>query len=130
MGNVGRRWTISAFLLAAAVAVSGTMNRASLYARAVSAPSHVAGTLSVSITPNGSVPSHATCIFTANVSGGSSPYHFAWSVNNSPIGSDSQTVSYTNNGSSFRIDVQVTDNLGDQGYDSNIMSIGGTNCGN
>jgi hypothetical protein len=38
-------------------------------------------------------------------------------------------VLYTNNGGAFRIDVTVTDNsTGDQGYDSNIMTIAGSFC--
>ena len=127
MGNVARNWAICAVLVAATLAVAGTTNPASLQARAVSPASKDARTLSVSITPNGSVPSHATCHWTASVSGGSGNYHYAWAVNNSPIGSDFYSVAYANNGSSFRIEVTVTDgNTGDQGYDSNIMTIGGT----
>ena len=129
MGNVARKWTIFAFLLAAAFAGSGTSNPASLHARAVSPRSAHSRTLSVNITPNGSVPSNYPCHWTASVSGGSGNYHYAWAVNNSPIGSDYYIVTYTNNGSPFRIDVTVTDgNSGDQGYDSNIMTIASTSC--
>lgn len=126
MGNVGRKWAVCALLLAGAVTATGATKAARLRPRAVSTQSVQTRTFFVSITPNGAVPSHASCIFTANVSGGTAPYHYAWAVNNSPIGSDAQAVSYTNNGTGFRIDVNVTDNTGDTGYDSNIMTIGGS----
>jgi len=48
-------------------------------------------------------------------------------VNNSPVGGDFSVIVYTNNGSPFRIDVNVTDaNTADTGSDSNIMTIGGS----
>ena len=127
MGKASRNWMISAVLLAAAVTVSGSASPASAHARPVSNRSIGSHTLSVSITPNGSVPAHGSCHFTATVSGGSGSYHYAWAVNNSPVGDDFSVILYTNNGSAFRIDVHVTDaNTGDTGYDSNIMGIGGS----
>ena len=127
MGKASRNWMISAVLLTAAVTVSGSANPASVQARTVSNGSIGSHTLSVSITPNGAVPAHSSCHFTATVSGGSGSYHYAWAVNNSPVGSDFSVIVYTNNGSPFRIDVNVTDaNTGDTGYDSNVMSIGGS----
>lgn len=127
MGSIARKWRTYVFLLGGAFTVSLTSTPANLQARTLRGHATRSATLTVSISPNGSVPSHTPCHFTASVSGGSGNYHYAWTVNNSAIGSDSQTVVYTNSGSSFRIDVTVTDgNTGDQGYDSNIMSIGGT----
>jgi len=127
MGKASRNWMISAVLLAAAVAVSGSASPASVRTRTVSNGSMGSHTLSVSITPNGSVPAHSPCHFTATVSGGSGSYHYAWAVNNSPVGGDFSVIVYTNNGSPFRIDVNVTDaNTADTGSDSNIMTIGGS----
>jgi hypothetical protein len=37
-------------------------------------------------------------------------------------------LTYQNNGGPFRILVDVTDQNGDMGEDSNIMTIGGTFC--
>lgn len=127
MGKASRNWMISAVLLAAAVTVSGSASPASAHTRTVSKGSLGSHALSVSITPNGSVPAHAACHFTATVSGGSGSYHYAWAVNNSSVGGDASVIVYTNSGSPFRIDVNVTDaNTSDTGSDSNIMTIGGS----
>lgn len=129
MRSVTRNWTVGALLLATGFLASGAANATVDNARVAYLQSRESITLSVSITPNGSVPSHASCVFTANVSGGTPTYHYSWTVNNSPVGSDAQAISYTNNGSAFRIAVTVTDGNSDQASDSNIMSIGGSTCG-
>ena len=118
MRTAGRNWMMVVFLFLGIGAMTAAI--------AVSPNNTAHRTFSVSITPNGSVPSHQSCHFTANLGGGTAPFHYAWAVNNSPVGDDNQVIVYTNNGSAFRIDVHVTDNNGDTGYDSNIMGIGGS----
>lgn len=126
-GNTARTLSICAALLVAVIAARAESRPARLDAKPASAfAKH--HTLSVNITPNGSVPAHATCTWTAAVSGGTPPYHYAWTANNSPVGFDSPNLSYQNNGSAFRILVDVTDSNNDMGEDSNIMTIGGTFC--
>jgi|SRR5947207_2026500 len=127
MDNVARKWTICALLLAAAISVSGADKPASLRASGVSTRIREAATLSVAITPAGPIPTNVYCTFTANVSGGVPGYHYAWYVNNSPIGTDSQYLSYLNHGP-FRIQVFVTDADGTQANDSKIISTGGSSC--
>jgi hypothetical protein len=126
-GNTGRTLSICAALLVAVIAASAENRPARVDAKAASTPAKN-HTLSVDITPNGSVPAHATCHWTAAVSGGVAPYHYAWTANNTPVGSDLPNLSYTNNGGPFRILVDVTDQNGDMGEDSNIMTIYGTFC--
>jgi Flp pilus assembly protein TadG len=127
-GNTGRRLSICATLLVAVIAASAENQPAGPDAKAASTPAKNLTTMSVNITPNGSVPAHATCTWTATVSGGVSPYHYAWTVNNASVGFDSQFLQYTNTGSPFRVLVNVTDQNGDFASDSNIMTIGGTFC--
>ena len=126
-GSIGRTLSICAALLVAVIAASAENRPARLDAKAASTPAKH-HTLSVNITPNGSVPAHATCHWTATVSGGVAPYHYAWTANNTPVGSDLPNLTYTNNGGPFRILVDVTDQNGDFAEDSNIMTIGGTFC--
>jgi hypothetical protein len=126
MNNVARRWSACVALSLAAVGVSAARNQD---VKAVSEQARHVGSLFVSITPNGSVQSHATCTWTANVTGGVAPYHYAWTINNVPAGFDSQFLQYTNNGSAFRVLVTVTDDASAQAWDSNVMSVGGTSCG-
>lgn len=128
MNNVGRKWTIGAFVLAATIAASAADKPASVYTRGESSPATKLGTLSVLITPAGPVPLHATCTFTANVSGAVGVIHYSWAVNNSPIGFDYFQLSYQNNGP-FRIQVFITDDAnGAQANDSKIISTGGSSC--
>jgi hypothetical protein len=126
-GNARRTLSICAVLLVAAIAAGAENRPARLDAKAASKPARK-HTLSVDISPNGSVPAHATCHWTATVSGGVSPYHYAWTANNTPVGSDLPNLTYTNNGGPFRILVDVTDSNGGFAEDSNIMTIGGTFC--
>jgi pimeloyl-ACP methyl ester carboxylesterase len=54
-----------------------------------------------------------TDTWTANVSGGTAPYNYAWYVNGVlQSGATSNTFSYTNDGSNFSISVTVTDAAG------------------
>jgi hypothetical protein len=123
MDNIARRWGICVALLAAAIATSAATRPASPDIRAVSVWARNVRTLSVLITPATSVPPNVPCTWTATPSGGTSPYHYAWAVNNSAIGTDSPTLSYTNNGGSFRIQVFVTDQTSAQANDSKIISV-------
>jgi len=124
MNNIARRWAIGATLLAATMAASPAENQpASPDVRPVSTRVSDKVSFSVNITPASPVPPNVTCTWTANVSEGTSPYHYAWAVNNSPVGYDSQYLSYTNNGGAFRIQVFVTDATSAQTNDSKIMTI-------
>jgi hypothetical protein len=114
----------------AAIAVAGQVTKASsLHARSNGSRASHTLTFPVSITPNGNVPLHVACTYTANVSGGTAPYHYAWKVQNVAYGSDSPTISYSSNGGGFHVEVNVTDANNDTGYDSNIMTTGGSSCG-
>src|SRR4029077_6813053 len=126
-GNIGRTLTICAALLVAVIAASAENRPPRLDAKAASAPAKN-HTLSVNITPNGNVPAHATCTWTATVSGGVAPYHYAWTANNTPVGSDQPNLGSANNGSPFRILVEVSDQNNNMAEDSIIMTIGGTFC--
>jgi hypothetical protein len=129
MRRLRRKWIVGAFLVATVLVVGATSASGSLRTPSAHRPTRHSHTLTVNITPNGQVPAHWTCHWNASVSGGSGNYSYAWRANNSPVGFDSPVLTYTNNGSPFRIDVTVTDNsTSDQGADSNIMSIGGTFC--
>lgn len=125
MTTAGRKWSIATLglLLAfatTAAAGNGTFDRAPRLG--------LGSTFTVSITPTHSVPAHTTCTWTANVSGGTAPYSYAWEINNSPIGSDSPTLSYTTGTMGFRIFVIVTDATSAQATDSKIITIGGSSC--
>jgi hypothetical protein len=129
MRRVGRSWAIYLTVLAAIAVASQVTKAANPHARGIAARASHSITFPVSITPNGSVPLHVSCTYTANVSGGTAPYHYAWKVQNVTYGSDSPTISYSSNGGSFHVEVSVTDANSDTGYDSNIMNTGGSSCG-
>jgi subtilisin family serine protease len=63
----------------------------------------------VTIAGPSSVRPNATCVWTANVSGGLPPYSYSWTVNSSAVGGNSPELIYQNGGSSFTINVLVTD---------------------
>jgi len=70
-----------------------------------------AGPTSTIIGPS-SVRSAATCMWTANPSGGAPPYTYAWFVNSVPQTESGSSLTYSNSGSAFRVDVTVTDSHG------------------
>lgn len=125
MMNVARRLGVGAALLGAMIAVSAARNQSP-----GAGLEHIRNiaTLAVAVTPNGAVPSYVQCTWTATVTGGVAPYHYAWTVNNVPMGSDSPYLQYTNNGSAFRVLVTVTDQNAEQAWDSNVMSVWGSSC--
>jgi hypothetical protein len=125
MARITRRWAIGAALLVATIAASRAENQpVNPDVKSASTRVSEVGLLSVLITPANPVPPNTYCIFTANVSGGTAPYHYQWAVNNSPIGSDSQWLNYlTPSGGGFRIQVFVTDATSAQASDSKIISI-------
>ena len=128
MSRFGRSWMIGLVSLGGIV-VAGRATKAWGVQVGPRVASDHSVTFPVSITPNGSVPLHVSCTFTANVSGGTPPYHYAWKVQNVAYGSDSPTISYSSNGGGFHVEVNVTDANSDTGYDSNIMTTGGSRCG-
>jgi hypothetical protein len=89
----------------------------------VSASPKDVGTLTVLITPGNSVPANTLCHWHATPSGGTAPYQYAWTVNNSPAGNGSDVLAYLNNGSAFRVFVTVTDATTAQANDSKVISI-------
>ena len=126
MGNAGRKWAISALVLLGAAATTGAAKQIAL--KPVTDSAYRRATFTVAITPTHAVPAHTTCTWTANVSGGTAPYSYAWQINNSPIGFDSPTLSYTTGSSGFRIFVTVTDATSAQAVDSKIITLGGSSC--
>lgn len=124
MTRVGRNWMVCALVLAGAFAASG----AAKAGQAAFAGLTDHSSFTVAITPTHSVPAHTTCTWTANVSGGTAPYSYAWEVNNSPVGFDYPSLSYTTGGSGFRIFVTVTDATSAQAVDSKIITVGGSSC--
>jgi hypothetical protein len=129
MNTIARKWGICAAVLAVAIATSAAKQLVSPETRAVSVSARDVGTLSVEITPASSVPPYTYCTFTATPSGGTSPYHYAWAVNNSPIGTDAQYFQYMTGSGAFRIQVFVTDQTSAQASDSKIISVSsGASC--
>jgi hypothetical protein len=126
MENTTRTWRICAVLLAVAIATSAATQPASHNVKAASISPSAVATLTVLITPPDPVPAHMLCHWTATPSGGTSPYHYAWTVNNSAVGTDAPALAYTNNGSGFRLQVVVTDATSAQAFDSKIITMGGT----
>ena len=62
----------------------------------------------VTITGPSSAKPSSTCLWTANASGGTPPYAYAWSVYSASVGGNSSELIYQNSGSSFTINVTVT----------------------
>ena len=73
----------------------------------------------VSISGRTTVRPGATCMWSATASGGTPPYHYAWT----PPGSDSPDLTYTNSGQNFTVFVQVTDALGASGNASRPVTV-------
>jgi hypothetical protein len=130
MNSIARKWGICAAVLVVAIATTAANQLASPDIKALSVSARDVGTLSVLITPASPVPPNTYCTFTATPSGGTSPYHYAWAVNNSAIGTDSQYLSFTTPGpGGFRIQVTVTDQTSAQASDSKIISVtSGATC--
>ncbi len=129
MMNIPRRSRIGAALIVAAIAASCVDSQpASPDVRGASPRFGTLTALSVLITPANAVPANTYCTFTANVSGGTAPYHYQWKVNNSNVGFDSQWLSYFTGTSGFRIQVFVTDAASGSANDSKIISVGGSSC--
>jgi hypothetical protein len=126
MERPARTWSICAALLAVSIGTSAATLPLHSDVQAVSALPKDVGTLTVLITPATSVPAHTFCHWTATPSGGTGPYHYEWTVNNSPVGDDNSVLAYTNNGSAFRVFVTVTDATTAQATDSKIITIGGS----
>ena len=127
--NIARRSRIGAALIVAAIATSCVDSQpASPDVRGVAPRFGTLTALSVLITPTHSLPANTYCTFTANVSGGTAPYHYQWKVNNSNVGFDSQFLSWFTGTSGFRIQVFVTDAASGAANDSKIITLGGASC--
>ncbi len=74
---------------------------------------------SVSISGPATVQPGARCLWSANASGGTPPYHYAWT----PPGNDSPDLTYTNSGQNFTVSVRVTDAVGASGNDSYPVTV-------
>jgi len=122
MINSGKKLTIVAGLLVSAIAASGASTLRAYHSHGVARLTETR-TIAVNIQPAHSVPPNTYCTFTANVSGGVAPYHYAWYANNSPVGFDSPQLSYLTGTSGFRLQAFVTDANNDQGNDSKIITI-------
>lgn len=128
MENTTRTWRICAVLFAAAIATGAATYPVGPKVKATSLSHTDVTTLTVAITPTHQVPAHVQCTWTATPSGGTAPYHYAWTANNSAVGTDSPTLAYTNGGGPFRLMVTVTDATTAQAFDSKIITIGGSTC--
>jgi hypothetical protein len=118
------KWRICAAVFVIAIAASCTENQpVSPAVKVATPPAKVVTSL---ISGPWNAPLFSTCHWSASTSGGVSPYHYAWTVNNSPVGTDSPNLSYTNTVGAFRLLVTVTDQNGDMGSDSKIISNGST----
>jgi len=87
--------------------------------------------ISVSIQGQFQIRPNDSCYWTANASGGTGAYSYAWTVNGQPVGSNSSQLFYTNTGSSFTLAVTVTDGSSTPGADSRSVSVSFANpsCG-
>lgn len=65
---------------------------------------------------------HATCSWTANVSGGTGPYSYSWTVDGG-FGGSSYEATYTNGGWLFYVQVSVTAANGAQGSATKAVSV-------
>jgi len=75
---------------------------------------------SVTISGPTTVRPGATCLWWANVSGGTPPYNsYAWS----PPGDNTSDLTYTNSGQDFTVSVSVTDATGHSGYASRSVTV-------
>jgi hypothetical protein len=124
MKTIARRSRIGAALIAAAIAASCVDSQpAGLQVRDASPRLGTLTALSVNITPAGPLPTNTYCIFTAHVSGGTSPYHYQWKLNNSNVGADQNSFGYLTGTSPFRIQVFVTDAAMGAANDSKIITV-------
>lgn len=129
MVNVTRKWRIWGTLIVATVVASCGQNPSGPDASSLSVRANILDSFSVLITPTHSVPPHVQCHWNATVTGGVSPYHYAWTANNVPVGGDSPNLAFTNNGSSFRVLVTVTDATSAQTWDSKVITVAvGATC--
>ena len=129
MVNATRKWRIWVTVAIAAVAASCGRDPSSPDARSLSMRANILDSFSVLITPTHSVPPRVQCHWTATVTGGVSPYHYAWTANNIPVGLDSPNLAFTNNGGSFHLVVTVTDATTAQTFDSKVITVfSGATC--
>ena len=128
MEKTGRVWRICGILLGVAIASGAATHPGSPKVKAASSSHKEVAALSVIITPTTSVPSHVQCHWTATPSGGTGPYDYAWTANNTPVGDGTSVLAYTNNGGAFHLVVTVTDATSAQAFDSKVITIGGTFC--
>jgi hypothetical protein len=84
---------------------------------------HAASPVYVSIGDASEIGAYVGCNWGASVSGGVAPYSYAWMINGSPYGNDSNILAYTNTGSGFTIGLVVTDSQGRTGSTSLGVSI-------
>lgn len=82
-------------------------------------------TISVTITGPTTVRSSAQCTWSAIANGGSG-YSYAWKKNGSPIGGNTQDLTYTNTGSSFTLSVTVSGSGAQPGTDTHSVTISGS----
>lgn len=80
----------------------------------------------VTITGPSSVRPAATCLWTANVSGGLAPYYYSWTINGAPVGGNSPELIYQNGGTNFTINVVVTDAATGTGSKSKSVTVSGS----
>lgn len=114
---------------ASGIAVGGTNVSATVDGVSGAAPITVIQTApsaieSVSISTNPSVVQpNATCYWVASVAGGSGTLTYRWQVDNVVVGEDLPELWWTNSGSGFKIELQVTDERGEMAYTSKNVGV-------
>jgi hypothetical protein len=84
--------------------------------------------MSLSLVGPSATQAYNTDTWTANVSGGTAPYSYAWYVDGVlQSGATSNTFSYANDGSNFTVSVTVSDALGRAVSGSEDVLV--SNCG-
>jgi hypothetical protein len=87
---------------------SATGNSPTIVLQNVKVQSVLPPPLSVGISSSSEAQPYQTCVAWANVSGGTPPYSYQWYVNGTPAG-NSYELYHTNSGSSYTVDLYVTD---------------------
>lgn len=88
----------------------------------------VAG-MTAAIGGNNVIGRYYGCDWFASIRGGTAPYEYTWTVNGKPQLSDSDVLSYSNTGTSFKIGLSVMDQFGAQTYtEKSVVVDSGTPC--
>lgn len=101
---------------------------ANTYGNGLVSGAAVMGTaLTVTISGPSSVQQNQTCTWSAQPSGGLTPYtNYAWTKNWAPVGTNSSVLNLPSGTSSFTLRVTVTDTFGTQALGSKSVTVSGS----